>query len=30
MFDPASLPDIAIAIGFVLAFGVGTIAGLLS
>lgn len=30
MFDVLSVQDIAVAIGFVLSFGVGTIAGLLS
>lgn len=30
MFDPAALPDIAFAVGIVLAFGVGIISGLLS
>ena len=30
MFDAMSLQDITVAIGFVISFGVGTIAGLLS
>lgn len=30
MFDPAALPDIAAAVGMVLAFGLGLISGLLS
>lgn len=30
MFDAMSVQDIAVAIGFVLAYGVGCIAGLLS
>jgi hypothetical protein len=30
MFDAMSLQDIAVAIGFVLCFGVGVLAGLLS